>query len=48
MIARATAHRTQPATTLLGPGDDAAVVSAPDGRTVVTTDVLVESRRRSA
>lgn len=42
MIARATAHRTQPATTLLGPGDDAAVVSAPDGRTVVTTDVLVE------
>lgn len=30
--------------TLLGPGDDAAVVGAPDGRFVVTTDVLVEDR----
>ncbi|WP_298458092.1 thiamine-phosphate kinase [uncultured Cellulomonas sp.] len=30
--------------TLLGPGDDAAVVSAPDGRVVVSTDVLVEGR----
>jgi thiamine-monophosphate kinase len=28
--------------TLLGPGDDAAVLAAADGRTVVTTDVLVE------
>ena len=28
--------------TLLGPGDDAAIVDAADGRTVVTTDVLVE------
>lgn len=28
--------------TLLGPGDDAAVVAAPDGRVVVSTDVLVE------
>lgn len=27
---------------LLGPGDDAAVVSAPDGRFVVTTDMMVE------
>jgi thiamine-monophosphate kinase len=27
---------------LLGPGDDAAVVSAPDGRVVITTDLLVE------
>jgi len=26
----------------LGPGDDAAIVPAPDGRVVVTTDVLVE------
>lgn len=42
VIARATAGRTQPATTLLGPGDDAAVVAAPDGRVVVSTDVLVE------
>lgn len=30
--------------TLLGPGDDAAVVAAPDGRFVVSTDVLVEGR----
>jgi thiamine-monophosphate kinase len=27
---------------LLGPGDDAAVVAAPDGRVVATTDVLVD------
>jgi thiamine-monophosphate kinase len=27
---------------LLGPGDDAAVVTAPDGRVVATTDLLVE------
>ncbi|GAB2695622.1 thiamine-phosphate kinase [Thalassiella azotivora] len=30
--------------TLLGPGDDAAVVAARDGRVVVTTDVVVEGR----
>lgn len=30
--------------TLLGPGDDAAVVAAPDGRVVVSTDVLVDGR----
>ena len=29
------------ASTLLGPGDDAAVVAAPDGRFVVTTDMMV-------
>ncbi len=29
---------------LLGPGDDAAVLAAPDGRVVVTTDMLVEGR----
>ncbi len=29
---------------LVGPGDDAAVVSAPDGRVVVSTDLLVEGR----
>lgn len=29
-------------TTLLGPGDDAAVVAAPDGRVVASTDLLVE------
>jgi thiamine-monophosphate kinase len=42
LIRRVTEGRTQPASTLLGPGDDAAVVSAPDGRVVATTDVLVE------
>lgn len=31
-----------PEAALVGPGDDAAVVAAPDGRVVVTTDVLVE------
>ena len=30
--------------TLLGPGDDAAVLAAPDGRVVVSTDLLVEGR----
>lgn len=34
----------QGVSTLLGPGDDSAVVSAPDGRVVVSTDVLVEGR----
>ena len=30
--------------TLLGPGDDAAAVAAPDGRVVVSTDVLVDGQ----
>jgi thiamine-monophosphate kinase len=29
---------------IVGPGDDAAVVAAPDGRVVATTDLLVEGR----
>lgn len=29
---------------IIGPGDDAAVTAAPDGRTVSTTDLLVEGR----
>lgn len=29
---------------LVGPGDDAAMLAAPDGRVVVTTDLLVEGR----
>ncbi len=36
--------RRQPAAVLLGPGDDAAVVSAGDGRTVISTDMLVQNR----
>ena len=35
---------TTTADVLLGPGDDAAVVAAPDGRVVATTDLLVEGR----
>ncbi|MEQ3554751.1 thiamine-phosphate kinase [Pseudonocardia nematodicida] len=42
IIDRVTAGRVQPGTTLLGPGDDAAVVAAADGRVVGCTDVLVE------
>lgn len=42
LIARVTVGRSLPPGTLLGPGDDAAVLAAADGRVVVTTDVLVE------
>jgi thiamine-monophosphate kinase len=34
----------RPSRALVGPGDDAAVVTAPDGRMVVSTDMLVEHR----
>lgn len=44
MISRLLAGRCQPAVVLLGPGDDAAVMLAPDGRTVVSTDMLVQGR----
>ncbi|WP_433297096.1 thiamine-phosphate kinase [Actinoplanes sp. CA-030573] len=44
LIARVVARLDQGTRTLLGPGDDAAVVSAPDGRVVACTDVLVEGR----
>lgn len=44
MIARLVSGRRQPDATLLGPGDDAAVVRAGDGRTVVCTDMLVADR----
>ncbi|MGH3883266.1 MAG: thiamine-phosphate kinase [Pseudonocardiaceae bacterium] len=42
LIARITAGRGPAPATLLGPGDDAAVLVAADGRVVVCTDVLVE------
>ncbi|MDT8915624.1 thiamine-phosphate kinase [Amycolatopsis sp. PS_44_ISF1] len=42
LIQAVTEGRRQPASTLLGPGDDAAVVAAPDGRVVASTDVLVQ------
>ncbi|MGH3870312.1 MAG: thiamine-phosphate kinase [Pseudonocardiaceae bacterium] len=42
LIARITAGRSPAPGALLGPGDDAAVLAAADGRVVVSTDVLVE------
>ncbi|WP_158890240.1 thiamine-phosphate kinase [Amycolatopsis anabasis] len=42
LIRAITENRKQPRSTLLGPGDDAAVVAAPDGRVVATKDVLVQ------
>jgi len=44
LIAKVTARLETGPGTLLGPGDDAAVVAAPDGRVVASTDVLVEGR----
>jgi thiamine-monophosphate kinase len=42
LIGRVTAGRRQPPTTLIGPGDDAALVAVSDGRVAASTDVLVE------
>lgn len=44
LITRVTARLEAGPTCLLGPGDDGAVVSAPDGRVVASTDVLVDGR----
>jgi thiamine-monophosphate kinase len=44
LIQRVTARLGTAQTTLLGPGDDAAIVAVPDGRVVATADVLVEGR----
>jgi thiamine-monophosphate kinase len=44
LIQRVTSRLGTAATTLLGPGDDSALVSAPDGRVLATSDVLVEGR----
>ena len=43
LIRRVATGRSQPAATIVGPGDDAAMVAAPDGRVVASTDVLVET-----
>jgi thiamine-monophosphate kinase len=42
VIDRLVSGRIQPPNVVLGPGDDAAVVTHADGRTVVSTDMLVE------
>lgn len=44
LIARVTARLGSGPACLLGPGDDAAMVVASDGRVVASTDVLVEGR----
>jgi thiamine-monophosphate kinase len=44
LIARVVARLGTGPGALLGPGDDAAVVVAPDGRVVASTDALVEGR----
>src|SRR5690242_5585785 len=44
VIDRITAGRMQPPHVVLGPGDDAAVVLAADGRTAVSSDMLVQDR----
>ncbi|MFG2104239.1 thiamine-phosphate kinase [Micromonospora echinaurantiaca] len=44
LIDRVTARLSYGSTVLLGPGDDGALVAAPDARVVASTDVLVEGR----
>ncbi|MGH8823575.1 MAG: thiamine-phosphate kinase [Jiangellaceae bacterium] len=44
LISAITARLPQGDGVLVGPGDDAAVLAAPDGRMVATTDLLVENR----
>lgn len=44
IIDRIVADRRQPDAVTLGPGDDAAVITAADGRIVVSTDMLVQDR----
>lgn len=44
VIDRLNTGRLWPAAVRVGPGDDAAVVDAPDGRVAVSTDMLVEGR----
>jgi thiamine-monophosphate kinase len=44
LIARVTAGLPMGSDVAVGPGDDAAVVRTPDGRVVVSTDLLIEGR----
>ncbi len=42
LIEQVTAGAQQPSSTILGPGDDAAIVATADGRVVVSVDMLVD------
>lgn len=44
LIERLTKGLSANAHVIVGPGDDTAIVSAPDGRTLVTVDILIEGR----
>ncbi len=44
LVAALLARPVESAAVPLGPGDDAAVIAAPDGRVVVSTDMLIEGR----
>lgn len=44
VIDRITTGRDQVPTTIVGPGDDAALITCADGRVAATTDMLVEGR----
>jgi len=44
LIRELTSRLTTTPAVRIGPGDDAAVVTAPDGRVVATTDILLEGR----
>jgi thiamine-monophosphate kinase len=44
LIKRVTTGMAVAETTLLGPGDDAAIVATSDGRVVASTDLLIENR----
>lgn len=44
VIRRITARLSQPESTVIGPGDDAAVLASTDGRIVASTDLLLEHR----
>ena len=44
LISRVTAGLETVPSTLVGPGDDAAVVATPDSRVVASTDLLIENR----
>ena len=44
LIDRVARRTAQSPRVLLGPGDDAAVIAAPDGRVVASTDLLLEGR----